>query len=175
MALQDASLHGSDKIANSTVNQCFNDMIEKTNLDCSVGVMNLIGHQTMVNRGNELGLAHTTFASDRTATSASDQMLFLNKLYKSLVAPTAGGSRILSTMQNTRMRDGIPAGIAKGTVSNLAGEGSTVHNDTAVVYSPKGTYILVILSEGSSRDNIADLTRKVEALHQVLPPKPKNG
>lgn len=149
-------------------------MIELTDRECIAGFMTKIGHETMVARGNELGLKNTIFGVNDTKTTTEDLTTFMNTAFLSKLAPTASGGRVLSSMQTTRMRDGIMAGLDKGNVANLAGEAGTVHNDSAIVYSPKGVYLFAVLSDGASRADIAALTRKVEALHQILPPKGSN-
>lgn len=174
MGLKDTSILSNDTISGSRqVNQCLTALIERTDLACSTAFMNKIGHETMVARGKELGLKGTIFAGSQTKTTTNDLSLFLTNLFGTKVAPSAGGGRILSAMQNTRLRDAIPAGIAKGTIANMAGETGKVHNDAAIIYSPKGVYVFSVLSEGASRADIAELTKKVETLHQVSPPRVK--
>lgn len=174
MGLQNSSILSSDKVNGTRqVNQCLTDMIEKTDLACSMAFMDRVGHETLVSRGKELGLKGTTFAGNQTKTTTNDLAMFLTNLFFSKVAPSAGGGKIMSSMQNTRLRDAIPAGIAKGTIANMAGESGKVHNDAAIVYSPKGVYVLAVQTEGASRADIAEFTKKVEALHQVAPPRVK--
>lgn len=171
LAEQNSTILSTDNIAGRNPNQCFKDMIEKTDHDCIGAFMTKIGNQTMVARGKELGLRGTTFGVTNTKTTTDDLVTLLNKAYSTQLAQNAGGGRVLSTMQSTRMKDGIQAGLDKGNTANLAGELGTVHNDAAVVYSPKGVYLFAVMSDGASRADIAELTRKVEALHQVPPPK----
>ncbi len=172
MGLANSSILTSDKIVGSKqTDQCFKEMIERTNIDCSNAFMNKIGHETMVARGKELGLTGTTFAASQTRTTTNDMMNFLVNVYRSKVAPTAGGGRILGAMQGTRLRDGLLVGLGKGNVANIAGERGNIHNDAGIMYSQKGVYILVIMTEGASRADIATLAGKVEALHTVPPPK----
>lgn len=172
MGLANSTILTSDKIVGSKqTDQCFKEMIERTDLDCSNAFMSKIGHETLVTRGKELGLTGTTFAASQTRTTSNDLMNFLVNVYRSKVAPTAGGGRILSAMQNTRLRDGLLVGLGKGNVANIAGERGTIHNDAGIMYSQKGVYILVIMTEGASRADIATLAGKVEALHNVAPPK----
>ena len=66
-------------------------------------------------------------------------------------------------MKRNVYRQGIPAG-ASGTVADKVGFLNGLLHDAAIVYSPKGTYVLVILTNGSSWANIAELTKKIEAL-----------
>ena len=37
-------------------------------------------------------------------------------------------------------------------------------HDAAIVYSPKGTYVLAVMTDGSSWGTIADLTRELEKI-----------
>ena len=171
LAEKDNTILSSDSIAGRSPHQCFTDMIEKSDMDCIGGFFTKIGHQTILARGNELGLRGTTFGVTNTRTTTDDLTGFLNKAYLTQLAPTAGGGRVMSTMQSTRMKEGIQAGLDKGNTANMAGEIGNVRNDAAVVYSPKGVYLFIIMTDGASWKDIADLARKVEGLHQVLPPK----
>jgi hypothetical protein len=172
MAEANGTMLSSDKIVGSRqTDQCFKDMIERTDTDCSLAFMNKIGHETLVARGKELGLTGTIFAAAQTKTTTNDLLNFLIQVYRSQVAPNVGGGRILSAMQTTRLRDGLQAGLGKGNVTNIAGEGGTVHNDAGIMFSTKGVYVLTIMTDGASRADIAALASKVEALHQVSPPK----
>lgn len=172
MGIKDGSILSNDKIAgDQNPDACLKAMIEETDLECIKGFMTKIGHETMVARGKELGLRGTTFGVTDTRTTTNDLLSFITTAFQTKLAPTANGGRVLATMQSTRMKDGIGAGITKGTVATLAGELGSTHNDASVVYSPKGTYLFTVMSEGASRADIAELTKKVEALHQVPPPK----
>lgn len=60
-------------------------------------------------------------------------------------------------------RAGIPAGSA-GSVANKVGFLGGLNHDAAIVYHPKGSYALVVLSSGSSFSAIADLARKISTI-----------
>ena len=66
-------------------------------------------------------------------------------------------------MQRNIYRQGIPAG-ASGSVADKVGFLNGLLHDAAIVYSPKGTYALVIMTDGSSWAEIADITRQIEKL-----------
>jgi hypothetical protein len=72
-------------------------------------------------------------------------------------------SKLISALQRNIYRQGIPAG-AKGGVADKVGFIDRLLHDTAIVYSPNGTYALTIMTDGSSWANIAQLTREIEAL-----------
>jgi beta-lactamase class A len=65
-------------------------------------------------------------------------------------------------MKRQNYRRGIPAGIgANGTVADKVGFLDGLLHDAGLVYSQKGDFILVILTEGSSWSDIAALTQSI--------------
>jgi len=66
-------------------------------------------------------------------------------------------------MKRNVYRQGIPAGTS-ATVADKVGFLNALVHDAAIVYSSKGTYVLTIMTDGSSWANVAELTRKIEAL-----------
>jgi beta-lactamase class A len=66
-------------------------------------------------------------------------------------------------MKRNIYRQGIPKGI-NATVANKVGFLDGLLHDAAIVYASTGPYVLVIMTDGSSWANIAELTRQIEAL-----------
>ena len=58
---------------------------------------------------------------------------------------------------------GIPAG-SKGKVYDKVGFLWSYIHDTGIVYHPKGTYVLTVMTSGYSYAKIAEITRQVEAI-----------
>jgi beta-lactamase class A len=58
---------------------------------------------------------------------------------------------------------GIPTGIPSAEVANKVGFIDGYLHDAAIVYSKKGDYVLVIMTNGSSWKNIAALAKEIEA------------
>jgi beta-lactamase class A len=68
-------------------------------------------------------------------------------------------------MKSGDFRDGIPAGVAAGkSVANKVGFAGAVFNDAAIVYSAdaKSNYILVVMTDGRSWGDIAEIARAVD-------------
>jgi len=57
---------------------------------------------------------------------------------------------------------GIPSGI-KADVADKVGFLDALLHDAAIVYSPKGTYVLIIMTNNASWGNIAELAKAIEA------------
>lgn len=106
----------------------------------------------------------TTFtASDATHTSAADLRTLLLGLYNQTLFNSSDASRLLGLMKNQVYRSGIPAGSA-GTVADKVGFLWDYLNDAAIVYHPRGTYVLVIMTKGESWGKIAEITKQIEKI-----------
>lgn len=171
MGLSDGSLREADKIAGTrAVSTCMDDMIMKNDDACRLGFYTYFGFAATTARGNELGLKNTLFADKGGVTSAGDLHGVMTKLYASQIAKSQNGQSLLVIARKSQLSEGIPAGIETGQIANFVGENNTAHNNTAVVYSAKGTYILTVVSDGSSWEKIAELTKKIQALKLVKIP-----
>lgn len=106
----------------------------------------------------------TTFTtSDAVHTSAQDLRTLLLGLYNKTLFSASDASRLLSLMKSQVYRSGIPAGSA-GTVADKVGFLWDYLNDAAIVYHPRGTYVLVIMTKGESWDKIAEITKQIEKI-----------
>ena len=81
-------------------------------------------------------------------TSVTDCAAFLFDIYSGNLT---GSQDILAFLKGQQRRSKIPAGVPSGvTVANKTGELSDVENDAAIVFSPGGDYILVVMSQNLS-------------------------
>ena len=67
-------------------------------------------------------------------------------------------------MKRNIYKQGILAGLPSATVASKVGFLDALLHDASIIYSPTGTYVLVIMTEGSSWGNIANLAKQVESL-----------
>lgn len=155
----------SDKIVGGRdLSTCFDDMIVKSDNPCAEALLEKIGRKKLDEDLRSIGLTSSTFRAKSNQTTASELATFLTKLQNSdLPIKTASRDRLLSAMKRQIHRQGVPAGTS-GTVADKVGFLQGLLHDAAIVYSPKGTYVLVILSDDSTWANIAELTKKIEAL-----------
>lgn len=168
----DGVLRPAEVIAGDrNVTDCLKDMIEKADTDCRQGFYLRFGFERMTAKGKELGLTGTTFAGESTTTSVRDIHTFMTKLQSNQIARVQGGQRILGLTKTIRSNEGVPAAVNAGeAVGHIIGESGTLRHDAAIVNSNKGTYILTVLSDGSSWENIAKLTKKIQDLKAVKVP-----
>lgn len=155
----------SDSIVSGRdLSTCFDDMIVKSDNACAEALLEKIGRKQLDEDLRLVGLTRSTFRAASNQTTAGELALFLTKLEKGEL-PIKPSSRdlLLGAMKRQQYRQGIPAG-AVGAVADKVGFLEGLLHDAAIVYSPKGTYVLVILSDGSSWANLAELTKKIESL-----------
>lgn len=92
--------------------------------------------------------------------SAQDVGKFLENVYRGKIVNSDYSNVLLGYLKNQRTRVKIPAGLGcQNCSASKSGElpDKGVANDAAIVYSPAGDYIIVVLSEvGSSNYNIAE-------------------
>ena len=97
-------------------------------------------------------------------TSSDDCCKILKAFYDGIYK---GSDEIIGFMKNQITRTKIPAGIPDGViVANKSGELSVVENDSAIVYSAKGDYILCIMTNDvqdtyAARNVIANVSARV--------------
>lgn len=100
-------------------------------------------------------------------TSAEDCCEILKGFYDGRFK---GSEEIIGFMKNQLTKTKIPAGIPDGViVANKTGELSTVENDSAIIYSEKGDYILCVMTNDvqdtfTARNVIADVSMKLYSI-----------
>ncbi len=146
------------------LSKCFDDMIVLSDNPCAETLLNKIGFKTLTDEMKSIGLTGSNFlcSCGFPVTTASDLTVFVGLLHSGqLFNKSSSTDRLISAMKRNVYRQGIPAG-AKGQTADKVGFLNALLHDAAIVYGPKGTYALTILTEGSSWGTIAELTRAIE-------------
>ncbi len=102
-------------------------------------------------------------------TTAADLATMLDKLYSGSLLGQANTQLLLTLMKQQHYRERIPAGVPSGVVvadkpgwlSPTDGESGYTENDAAIVYGPKSTYLLVIMTNGSTTQPLTALSRQI--------------
>lgn len=141
---------------------CFNKMLSLSDNPCAESFLQSGGLGTVTNEMKSLGLNDSTFMkSGGPYTTANDLAKFMGFLESGTSLTGESRSRMLSALRANVHRRGIPVG-AEGQVADKVGFMNGLLHDAAIVYSPRGTYVLAIMSDGSSWDTIADFTRQID-------------
>lgn len=165
--IENGSWNWSDQIVNGKdLSTCFDDMIIKSDNDCGAAMLAKVGYTNITNEAKAIGCTGTSFlGSDGIKTTAADLMTLLAQLRTGqILNQQFSRDKLLYAMENNIYRSGIPTGIGGSTVADKVGFMDGLLHDAAIVYSPTGTYVLVIMSYGSNWSTIADLASQIEAL-----------
>ncbi len=143
-----------------SVETCIDRMIVVSDNACAVAVGNLIGWSANDGFLRTNGIVGTTLSAGNQLTTANDATTLLVKLQSGTLVSDTYKNSWLDMMRRQIYRKGIPAGSA-GSVANKVGFLYALNHDAAIVYHPKGTYVLTVLSNNSSFSAIADLSRQI--------------
>lgn len=159
MSWNDASYGGQ------SVSVCFDRMIELSDNNCAVWFLLKVSYAGVTADAHALGATNTNFVL-RTGISsnAADEAHFLSLLYTGqLLSQQASRDRLIAAMKGNVYVAGIPSGIPNATVADKVGFLDGLLHDAAIVYSPKGDYVLIIMTDNASWANIAELASQIEA------------
>lgn len=102
----------------------------------------------------------------KNTTSVKDCGLLLERIYLGQCVSTEASSEMLGILLEQECTWKIPEGVPEGiAIANKTGETDTSQHDIAIVYGPKATYILCVMSqdcpENTAIDNIRSISKTV--------------
>ncbi|RJN31440.1 serine hydrolase [Nesterenkonia natronophila] len=143
--------------------QCFNDMLVISDNPCPEAIGPEIGWTEIYADAAAVGATNTSGGEGGIRTNAHDLTRFMTSLATgSMSMSDSGHERLRNALAANVHRQGIPAG-STGRVLNKPGFINGNLHDTAIVHHPAGTYVLTILSQGSSWSSLAGITRDIES------------
>jgi beta-lactamase class A len=159
--LESGGLKWDDVITDGlNVRQCFEEMIVRSANRCAIAYIARYGAGNIVNKMHELGFASVEHNSTWWAT-VSDMALYMKRLERGELLQGESRDFLLGLLKRQVWRYGIPTGIPSVTIADKVGFLEDYIHDLAIVYSPKGTYILAIMTKGGSYGGMADVARRV--------------
>lgn len=164
--IEDGSWNWTDQIVDGrNLTTCLDDMIARSDNNCGSKLLLKIGHKNLTDEAHAIGCVDTTFmGNDGVKTTASDLMTLLAQLQTGRILKQQSSRDILiGAMKRNVYRQGIPTGI-DGVIADKVGFMDNLLHDAAIVYSPTGTYVLVIVTEDSNWPTIADFAAQIESL-----------
>lgn len=146
-----------------TVAECFDKMIINSDNACAEWFGTTITWNTVFGEVRAQGLSSkTAVTAGGFRSTTNDLALFLQKLETNqLGLSEPSRARLLDVMKRQVYRSGVPAGV-NGQVADKVGFLDGILNDAAIVYSPKGVYIITIMSDGSSWGAIASVAQAID-------------
>ena len=146
--------------------KCFNDMIQLSDNECAVALLKKVTTKSLTNEAHAIGAVNTSFmVANSIKSTPEDESLLLSLLETGQILSQQANRDIwIAAMKKNVYRQGIPKGIPSAVVADKVGFLDAWLHDASIVYSPKGTYVLIIMTESSSWANIAELAGQIETL-----------
>lgn len=139
-----------------TLSSCMATMIINSDNSCPEAWLARYGFSTVTQQAHDIGAANTNFVPYDMTTTANDLATVLKDFYSNSIASPDSTDQLFSLMETQVYREGIPAGIGSdGVVQDKVGFMDGLLHDAAIVRSDKGDYAMVIMTDGSSWNKIA--------------------
>jgi beta-lactamase class A len=165
LRIESGAYKWTDVSANGkNLSECFDDMIELSDNDCAVNLLRKVGFKAITADAQAIGATKTSFLrSDDIKSTAEDESLLLGLLESGqILSQQTSRDKWITAMKKNVYQQGIPKGVPLATVADKVGFLDALLHDAAIVYSPKGTYVLVIMTDNASWANIAELAKQIE-------------
>lgn len=140
--------------------ECLDTMIIDSDNDCPQTFLRSYGWSKLTQDAKSIGAEHTYFDAD-THTTANDLIVILRQIYDGTLLSKENNTRLINDMKQQVYRNGIPAGIPEAEVADKVGFLDDLLHDAGIVYSPKGDFILAILTDGYSWNSIAETASEI--------------
>jgi beta-lactamase class A len=155
-----------DTMLDTTISGCFDRMIVRSDNACAEKFIDMMSRATIDSILSAHGFSSATrfnVAHAAQTTSASDLVRLLMGLNDGSLIGGDDRTKLLADMSRQIYRQGIPSG-SRGSVADKVGFLDEVLNDAAIVSTPRGTYVVSIMTRNSSWAEIAAITKKIESL-----------
>ncbi|HUS25772.1 MAG TPA: serine hydrolase [Nevskiaceae bacterium] len=147
-----------------TVAGCLDRMVVRSDNGCAHALGDMIGWEANNGMLHAKGFSSTSIVEGAQITSAQDTTSYLIQLQNGSLLSAGNREAMLYKMGHNIYRYAIPAGSTGMHSANKLGAQGTFNHDVAIVYHPKGTYVLSVFSQGSDHYRIRELARQVAAV-----------
>ncbi|MEK7617015.1 MAG: serine hydrolase [Patescibacteria group bacterium] len=148
-----------------TISSALNQMITISHNYAALLLTEKVGNSKMKKFMQENGFNDSDLGKP-PETVAKDIALFFEKLYIGEIVSPDSSRRMIDLLKKQQLNDGLPKYLPKDIeVAHKTGEIGYFKHDAGIVFTPKGDYIIVVLSESESplgaQERIAEVSRVV--------------
>lgn len=151
--------------------ECIDRLLLRSENDCAYDLGNTVGwdgidlllpqYDFTATRLNNYDANGQTTDADKKS-SARDEALLMERLANGTLLDAGHTEMMLSRLKQQIWRERVPAGVPDGVVvADKPGWLDGVQNDAAIIYGPKSTYVITILSDSGSTAPLAELSTLV--------------
>ena len=150
-----------------TVNQALNQMITISHNYAALLLTEKVKLSTVAKWLETSGFNNSKVGTDGSAptTTPLDMALYMEKLYKGELASPESTTKMIDLLKAQQLNNKLPQNLPDVTIAHKTGELGWFSHDAGIVYSQKGDYIIVAMSESPSpkgaEERIAGLSEAV--------------
>lgn len=149
-------------VGKMTLAQCVQNTLNSGDPACKQVVNR---YADVANANNVLstqGLKKTTVTAKEQKTTARDMGELLYRLQSGQGLSDKARRAVFDGLYTQKQREGIPAGCDQTClVANITGEGNNIRHDAAIVTAGSAQYVVVIMTNGGSWAQIADVAASI--------------
>ena len=151
-----------------TVSEALEQMITISHNYAALLLTDKVKMSTVSAYAKEKGFNETLLGSNTEPpkTTTADMALFMERLYKGELGSPENTAEMIERLKRQRLNNKIPAELPRGTVvAHKTGEIGWFTHDAGIVYTDKGDFIIVAMSESDSppgaEQRIAQISKSV--------------
>lgn len=143
---------------------CIDAMLRLSDNPCAETIGNKIGWSKSEKYLRSTGYIQTTFTDrGRASGTAAETSQLLQNIYEGQGFDQTAQDLVLKSMSTPKKKEAIRLACPSCTVYNKIGDLGAVHNDAAIVEKNGKTYVVVILSNRSNWQEMAELSAVIMA------------
>lgn len=143
-------------------------MITISDNDAALMLTDAIGESSIASFLKKYGMNHSAIGREGKVptTTAQDVATFFEKLYGGQFANTKYTEEMIALLKNQLLNEKIPKYLPEDTtIAHKTGELDSFSHDAGIIYTPKGNYIIVVLTNTTDTDHaneiIAEISKNV--------------
>lgn len=153
-----------------SVERCVESMLQVVDDPCGEDLAQLLGWDNINEFNKKAGYGGTKLDSTKgRKTTAKDTGELMLKLKRGHILSDSARRYIFDALYQQTYSKGIPVGCEACRAASKFGELSAASHNAAVVTHGPSSYVLVVMSEGGSSDQIAQLAKIVDERYKPAP------
>jgi beta-lactamase class A len=151
-------------VGKTKISQCLESMLKVADNPCSEPLVEYLGGEYVDEINQKNGFVKTSVAgASGRKTTPSEVGELLIRLKKGHILSDKSRRFVFDALYQQTYSKGIPSGCINCRTANKSGELNSVSHDAGVVTHGANSYVLVIMSEGGTFEQITDLTRLIDS------------
>jgi beta-lactamase class A len=146
-----------------TVEEAMEAMMSVSDNSAAVLLQDLVGSPNINNSLAALGLTDSRLTTEDIPITAQDMALLLEFIASGQGVSREASESMAALMESETFDNGLAAGVpADALVAHKTGNWPNARHDVGIVFGPKSTYVIVILSD--NRSGSYDMTKTISSL-----------